>query len=69
MAFFVGRKRTWVNLPPKAWIGHDKRHKTKINRKPACLTVLEWGDRALVDRFSERAIALIRRAYPGDLAD
>ena len=30
MAFFVGRKRTWVNLPPKAWIGHDKRHKTDI---------------------------------------
>ena len=68
MAFFVGRKRTWVNLPSKAWIGHDKRHKTDINRKPACLPVLEWGDRTLVDRFSERAIALIRRAHRGDLA-
>jgi len=35
----------------------------------AYLPVLERGDRALIDRFSERAIALIRRAHPGDLAD
>jgi hypothetical protein len=68
VAVFVGRKRAWANLRAKAWIGQDNRHKTDINGKPAHLPVREWGDRALADRFSERAIALIRRAHPGDLA-
>jgi hypothetical protein len=68
-AGFVGRRRAWANLPAKAWIGQDNRHKTDINGKTAYLPVLERGDRALTDRFSERAIALIRRAHPGDLAD
>jgi hypothetical protein len=27
VAVFVGRKRTWANLPPKAWIGHGQRRK------------------------------------------
>jgi hypothetical protein len=69
VAVFVGRKRAWANLPAKAWIAQDNRHKTDINGKPAYLPVFEWGDGALADRFSERAIALIRRAHPGDLAD
>jgi hypothetical protein len=69
VAVFVGRKRAWANLPTKAWIGQDTRHKTDINGKPSYLPVLEWGDRALANRFSERAIALIRRAHPSDLAD
>jgi hypothetical protein len=68
-AGFVGRRRPWANLPPKPGSAKTTGHKTDINGKPACLPVLERGDRALIDRFSERAIALIRRAHPGDLAD
>jgi hypothetical protein len=65
VAVFIGRKRAWANLPAKAWIAQDNRHKTDINGKPAYLPVFEWGDGALADRFSERAIALIRRPDPG----
>jgi hypothetical protein len=45
-------------------IDREGRDKRDANGKPAYLAMLQWRDRNLADKFSERGVELVRRAHP-----
>jgi hypothetical protein len=69
VAVSVGRNGSWANLPAKRRISQDGGQKTGVGRRPANVPALEWRGSAVADRFGKAAIALLRSAQPGDLAD
>jgi hypothetical protein len=65
----VSNSRVWASLPAKPQIDQDGRHKRDINGKPAYNAMLQWRDRSLSDRFSDRVVELVRASHPGDLEE
>jgi hypothetical protein len=66
---FIDQNGPWASLPGEPQLDREGRRKTDINGKLVYAPVLQWRDRQLADRFSERVVALVRAAYPGDLED
>jgi hypothetical protein len=59
---FVSGDREWVNLPAKPQIDREGNQRTDINGKAQYVSILEWRDRDLRDRFSEAVISGIRES-------
>jgi hypothetical protein len=57
---------SWVSFPSLPQLV-DGSQKIGDNGKPVYKRIIEWRDRDLSDRFSEAAIAVIKREKPGAL--
>jgi hypothetical protein len=58
----------WATLPTKPQVDRDGHQRRDATGKPAFARVMAWRSRRFEQAFSERVVALIRQAHPGDLA-
>jgi hypothetical protein len=63
-----GRDGTWASLPTRSEIDREGRARTGANGERIYQPVNEWRSRRLREAFSARVVALVRQAYPNDLA-
>ena len=64
---FLGSNGAWAALPSKPEFDRDGRRKNDINGRAIYTPVAEWRTREISERFSEAAVAAVRRGHPGDL--
>jgi hypothetical protein len=67
IAVNVTHGKPWAALPSKPVLDQDGRHKVDINNKRQYVSVLEWRDRDLGNRFSDAVIDLVRAEHPDAL--
>jgi hypothetical protein len=65
ISIHVSHGRTWASLPAKPMLDAEGRQKRDANGKAAYSAMLQWRDRELADRFSERVVELVRQSHPG----
>ena len=62
----VSNGKAWASLPSKPQLVDGRQ---KLDGKPLYAPMLEWRDKALRDRFSDRVIELVRAEYLDALDD
>ena len=58
--------RTWASLPSKPILDRDRRHVEEGGKKKYAV-ILQWGDRATADRWSDAFVDLVHQQHPGML--
>ncbi len=58
----------WAALPTKPQVDRDGRQRRDAAGRAAYARVAAWRSRRLETAFSQRVVALVRAAYPSDLA-
>jgi hypothetical protein len=58
--------KSWASLPAKPHIAKDGSPVMK-DGKAQYLSILQWKDRALADRFSDALVGLVSTEHPGAL--
>ncbi len=66
MPTYTKNGASWVSFPSLPQLV-DGSQKIGDNGKPVYKRIIEWRDRDLSDRFSEAAVAVIKREKPGAL--
>lgn len=63
-----GKNGLWASLPSKPQLDRDGKKRISADGRTLYDDVLGWSERRLAEAFSERVVALVRDAHPGDLA-
>lgn len=64
----VKNGKAWAGLPAKAQMDQEGNPR-RIDGKLQYTAVIEWRNRELSDRFSEKLVAIVRSAHPDALND
>jgi hypothetical protein len=65
----AGSNGAWVSMPSKSQLNADGTAKRKANGKIDYISVLQWRERDVGDRFSEAIVALLLEEHPHALSE